>query len=234
MRNDLSTEERIDNYLLGRMTEAERAVFEQDMANDPDLREEYESQKELANAVQRAAMKDFLMDHSRKRAIRKVHDLRSFFSSGRRLTWAIASVAAILIAVVGVGNYTSTVGSLQRNGQTAFSQLDIPLVRGGNDGDALLADAYRQLERGEYDVAIVTIGQAMQKIKESLSAEVTSEETAYEHEVLQMQYYDLEWYEAIAYMRQGKVFKARRALASISSSQSPYAQMAGVILQESF
>ena len=45
MNNDISTEERIDNYLLGRMTEAERSAFEQEIERNPDLRKEYECQK---------------------------------------------------------------------------------------------------------------------------------------------------------------------------------------------
>ena len=52
MNNDITTEERIDNYLLGRMSEAERAAFERDLVKDADLKEEYECQKAIANAVQ--------------------------------------------------------------------------------------------------------------------------------------------------------------------------------------
>ena len=42
MNNDITTEERIDNYLLGRMAEAERAAFERDLATDAELKEEHE------------------------------------------------------------------------------------------------------------------------------------------------------------------------------------------------
>ena len=67
MNNDITTEERIDNYLLGRMSEAERAAFERDLATDAELKEEYECQKAVANAVQKVAMKDFLTQHAAER-----------------------------------------------------------------------------------------------------------------------------------------------------------------------
>ena len=47
-----------------------------------------------------------------------------------------------------------------------------------------------------------------------------------EHQVLQQKLYDLEWYEAIALMKQGKVIKAKRALEAIATSSSPYADTA--------
>ena len=224
MKNDISTEERIDQYLLGRMTEAERTAFEKEMDEDSDLREEYESQREVANAVRRAAMKDFLIRHSKKRRTR---------FSGMKILWTVASVAAILIAVVGVNNYSSTVHALQQNGLSAFSQLEQPVARGGDQLDAWIAEAYMLLEGEEYEAASAIIEKAKESISLSLAFEVTSEESAYEHEILQMKYYDLEWYETIVLMRQGKVLKARKALKAIASSESPYALTAGTLLKNS-
>ena len=182
MKNDISTEERIDQYLLGRMTEAERTAFEKEMDEDSDLREEYESQREVANAVRRAAMKDFLIRHSKKRRTR---------FSGMMILWTVASVAAILIAVVGVNNYSSTVHALQQNGLSAFSQLEQPVTRGGDQLDAWIAEAYMLLEGEEYEAASAIIEKAKESISQSLAIEVTSEESAYEHGILQMKYYDL-------------------------------------------
>ena len=239
MNNDITTEERIDNYLLGRMSEAERAAFEHDLVVDAELKEEYECQKAVANAVQKVAMKDFLTQHAAERQAESnnVIDLstyfkqasgkiREFFSSGQRVAWTLASVAAMVVAIVGSVNYTSTLNTMQGNGMLAYIELTVPVSRDGNELDALIENAYTLIGAGEFDQALVTIGAAKTMVNEALDEPVVSEEDEYEHQVLQQKQYDLEWYEAIVLMRQGKVFKAKRMLKSIASSSSPYANMA--------
>ena len=250
MNNDITTEERIDNYLLGRMSQAERAAFERDLATDADLKEEYECQKAIANAVQKVAMKDFLTQHAadRKKAELPVAadiaesngnviDLTSifsriservqgFFSSGQRVAWTLASVAAMVVAIVGSVNYTSTLHSMQGNGMLAYAELAAPVARDGNELDTMIEDAYNLIGTGELDKALDAIEKAKAKVMESIAQPVETEEDEYEHQVLQLKAYDLEWYEAIVLMKQGKVIKAKRALEAIASSSSPYADTA--------
>ena len=239
MNNDITTEERIDNYLLGRMSEAERAAFERDLATDAELKEEYECQKAVANAVQKVAMKDFLTQHAAERQAESnnVIDLstyfkqatgkiREFFSSGQRVAWTLASVAAMVVAIVGSLNYTSTLHSMQGNGMLAYAELSAPVARDGNELDAMIEDVYDLIGEGELEKATDAIEKAKSTVSERLSQPVETEEDEYEHQVLQLKLYDLEWYEAIILMRQGKVFKAKRMLKSIASSSSPYANMA--------
>ena len=254
MNNDITTEERIDNYLLGRMSEAERAAFERDLATDAELKEEYECQKAIANAVQKVAMKDFLTQHAaeRKIAVRpaaanvdksnaNVIDLTSlfirisnkvqgFFSSGQRVAWTLASVAAMVVAIVGSVNYTSTLHTMQGNGMLAYAELSAPVARGGNELDAMIEDAYNLIGESELDKATDAIEKAKGMGLESLAQPAETEEDEYKHQVLQLKLYDLEWYEAIVLMRQGKVIKAKRMLKSIASSSSPYANMAKTCL----
>ena len=239
MNNDITTEERIDNYLLGRMSEAERAAFERDLVVDAELKEEYECQKAVANAVQKVAMKDFLTQHAAERQSESnnVIDLstyfkqasgkiREFFSSGQRVAWTLASVAAMVVAIVGSVNYTSTLHTMQGNGMLAYTELTVPVSRDGNELDALIENAYTLIGAGEFDQALVTIGAAKTMVNEALDVPVVSEEDEYEHQVLQQKQYDLEWYEAIVLMRQGKVLKAKKALEAISTSDGPYAEVA--------
>ena len=239
MNNDITTEERIDNYLLGRMSEAERAAFERDLATDAELKEEYECQKAVANAVQKVAMKDFLTQHAAERQAESnnVIDLstyfkqatgkiREFFSSGQRIAWTLASVAAMVVAIVGSLNYTSTLHSMQGNGMLAYAELSAPVARDGNELDAMIEDVYDLIGEGELEKATDAIEKAKSTVSERLSQPVETEEDEYEHQVLQLKLYDLEWYEAIILMRQGKVLKAKKALKAISTSDSPYAVVA--------
>ena len=239
MNNDITTEERIDNYLLGRMSEAERVAFERDLAADAELKEEYECQKAVANAVQKVAMKDFLAKHAaeRQEESSNVIDLstyfkqatgkiREFFSSGQRVAWTLASVAAMVVAIVGSVNYTSTLHTMQGNGMLAYAELSAPVARDGNKLDTMIEDAYDFIGEGNLDKATDAIEKAKATVSERLSQPVETEEDEYEHQVLQQKLYDLEWYEAIVLMRHGKVLKAKKALNAISTSDSPYADAA--------
>ena len=250
MNNDITTEERIDNYLLGRMSEAERAAFERDLATDAELKEEYECQKAIANAVQKVAMKDFLTQHAAERqevelsvaadlaeSNGSVIDLTSlfsrisdkvqgFFSSGQRVAWTLASVAAMVVAIVGSVNYTSTLNTMQGNGMLAYAELSAPVARDGNELDTMIEDAYNLIGEGDLDKATDAIEKAKATVSARLAEPVETEEDEYEHQVLQQKLYDLEWYEAIVLMRHGKVLKAKKALNAISTSDSPYADAA--------
>ena len=239
MNNDITTEERIDNYLLGRMSEAERAVFEHDLETDADLKEEYECQKAIANAVQKVAMKDFLTQHAAERQEessnvvdlstyfkRATGKIREFFSSGQRVAWTLASIAAMVVAIVGSVNYTSTLHTMQGNGMLAYAELSAPVARNGNELDTMIENAYDLIGSGEFDKATDAIEKAKATVSERLAQPVETEEDEYKHQVLQLKLYDLEWYEAIVLMRQGKVIKAKKALKAISISDSPYADTA--------
>ena len=57
MRSELTILEQIDLYLTGKMHPAELAIFEQQIAESPDLANQLEKQKELIRAVNRKALR---------------------------------------------------------------------------------------------------------------------------------------------------------------------------------
>ena len=65
-------EERIDNYITGKMTPEEILQFRKDLNTDMQLREEYERVKEISDAIQRRALKDKLVqvEKTKKRSPR--------------------------------------------------------------------------------------------------------------------------------------------------------------------
>lgn len=250
MNNDITTEERIDNYLLGRMSEAEKAAFERDLETDAELKEEYVCQKAIANAVQKVEMRDFITQYAAERqkaglpvaadlanTNENVIDLTSifsrisekvqgFFSSGQRVALTFASVAAMLVAVIGGVNYTSTLSTMRNEGMIAYADLSAPIARDGNQIDILIEQAYSQIGNSKWDDAMASIGKVRTLISDSLSDSATTEEEVYEQQILKSKEYELDWYEAIILMKQGKIRKAKRVLESISVSDSPYAENA--------
>ena len=239
MYNDITTEERIDNYLLGRMSDGEKRLFENDLEKDAELKEEFECQKQVANAVQKVAMRDFLAKHAEERQKEKsnvidlsevfgrmANTVRDFFSSGQRVVWAFASSAAMIVSVIGGVNYASTLTLMRNVGMVAYADLSTPMARDGNLFDALINQAYSQIGKNEWDDAMSTIAEVRSLITDNLSTNATSEEEAYEQQILSQKNYDIDWYEAIILMKQGKIIKAKRLLEAIAASDSPYAETA--------
>ena len=250
MNNDITTEVRIDNYLLGCMSEAERAAFEHDLITDAKLKEEYECQKLIANAVQKIAMKAFLTKHAaeRKKAdlpvvtditesndngidltdlFRRISEkLQGFLGSGQRIAWTLASVAAMVVVIVGSVRYASTLHSMQDYGMLAYTELPVPMSRDGNEIDTMIEEAYNLIGSGELNKAIDAIEKAKANVMECLAQPLENKEDEYAPNVLHLKVYELEWYKAIVLMKHGKVAKAKRVLETIASSSSPYAETA--------
>lgn len=226
MQNDISTEERIDNYLLNRMSEQERQQFESELASNPELQKELESQRQVANAVQRAAMNSFLKQHAQQRS----NKYRSLFSSTRRVIWTVTSIAAMFVLVIGFMSYNKTANTFRNEGLLAYNNLEIPVARDGNQIDILAAKAYQMIGDGDYSLARKTIEEARDYIKTELIVEPRTDEEKYRNQVLQMKEYELEWLEVIMMMKQGKVMNSKRILRRIISSNSPYSKIARTLL----
>jgi hypothetical protein len=226
MQNDISTEERIDNYLLNRVSEQERQQFESELASNPELQKELESQRQVANAVQRAAMNSFLKQHAEQRNKKVI----SLFSSTKRVLWTITSIAAVFVLVIGFMNYNKTANTFRNEGLLAYNNLEIPVARDGNQIDILSAKVYHMIGDGDYSLARKTIEEARVYIKAELMEEPRTDEEKYRNQVLQMKEYDLEWLEVIMMMKQGKVMNSKRILHRIITSNSPYSKSARTLL----
>jgi hypothetical protein len=71
MRNELERMERIEQYLLGRLSLDDKAAFEADMALDPTLREDVEAQRDLMEGADRAAWRQRVRKAGRRFRIRR-------------------------------------------------------------------------------------------------------------------------------------------------------------------
>lgn len=57
MRSSLEQFERISDYVSGKMSDAERSLFELDLKNDPDLQQQVDFQKDMVRIVERKALR---------------------------------------------------------------------------------------------------------------------------------------------------------------------------------
>ena len=100
MRNheEISLEqlEKIESYLLSRMDEEERIVFEGQMTVNPELYHEVQLQKELIDAIELGALREFLEEISLQS---KERDEESISSQPNRYWYAMAASVLALIAI---------------------------------------------------------------------------------------------------------------------------------------
>ena len=71
MRNELEEMEQIENYLLNKMTEAEKKSFEQQMESDPQLKNRIANQYLLVSGMKRLAVKESIQASEKKYFLRK-------------------------------------------------------------------------------------------------------------------------------------------------------------------
>ena len=87
-------EERIDNYVMGKMSAEERNSFEQEIANDAELQAEVALHRDVVRAIRMKAAKEHLQKVERQ--IRAEENRRKVF---KRLAPVIALAACLVVGV---------------------------------------------------------------------------------------------------------------------------------------
>ena len=217
---DIERNNRIDEYLTGAMPESDRTSFEAELLEAETLREEVETQRTIAEAVQAVHLKNMLADVEAD--IRRKHIIR------RIVTWTSSAAAAVAIVLSGYSLRQSNL--IKTIGGECLAELTPPVSRNGNTIDSLLTQAYSQIAVNEYTAAASALAAARLLIDKGLDAPATDDESRYRHALLQQHRYDVDWLEAVTLMKQGRHRKARRLLESIAVSSSPYSAKAREIL----
>ena len=235
-------EEKIDNYILGRLSAEQTQAFEELMANDEELRGEVALRREMITAVQLSAADAML------RKLRAAHTAEqakqaeereaakeaeeAFAEQQRRaaaerrrrraFTWGFATVALAACFVVGLFVHLDYQQSYTAYGNSL--QLSTVMLRGE---EVLSNDIIEAIEAEEYERAHILIAQAREMTFDaSRLAESTAEELEYEREIYAHEQALVEWLEAVTLMREGRWLKARRQLKAIAASDSPYREEA--------
>ena len=185
-------QDKIDNYLLHRMTEKERKAFEEELLNDEELRD----QLEFTQAVQRTlqsrnekleAMErwrdDYVWGEGAKPAVRPNR-------TKQVLLWA-SGIVAMLLAVFFIFKifYTDDAG---------VTNKPVIIVRNGFRGGFDYADIVRQLEEGNYEAALETIDEQQKAVSADsielvLKPYTDDEARAYDMQIVKDKSDDLKW-----------------------------------------
>lgn len=238
-------EEKIDNYILGRLSAEQTQAFEELMANDEELRGEVALRREMITAVQLSAADAMLRklraahvaeqaeqaEQAEEREAAKEAE-EAFAEQQRRaaaerrrrraFTWGFATVALAACFVVGLFVHLDYQQSYTAYGNSL--QLSTLALRGE---EVLSNDIIEAIEAEEYERAHILIAQAREMTFDtSRLAESTAEEVEYEREIYAHEQALVEWLEAVTLMREGRWLKARRQLKAIANTDSPYREEA--------
>ena len=237
-------EEKIDNYILGRLSAEQTQAFEELMANDEELRGEVALRREMITAVQLSAADAMLRklraahvaeqaEQAKEREAEAAKEAEEAFAEQQRraaaerrrrraFTWGFTTVALAACFVVGLFVHLDYQQSYTAYGNSL--QLSTLALRGE---EVLSNDIIEAIEAEEYERAHILIAQAREMTFDaSRLAESTAEEVEYEREIYAHEQALVEWLEAVTLMREGRWLKARRQLKAIANTDSPYREEA--------
>lgn len=225
MEDNINISEKIDRYILGQMSEEEKTAFEVELSSDSELKHEYELQREIILATQRLHFKRYLQNIEQQARLKRKRMIRTVS------TWSIAA-AIVCVCVVGVDMKYSS--DLRNTSMLCYAETGAPLTRSDSEVDELLAQAYELIGNNELKSASSNILDAEKLINIELKKQITTEEEQYHKEIMLLQKQDIDWYKALIMMKEGKIFKSRKALKKIASSDSRYAEQARNILETNY
>ena len=225
MEENINISEKIDRYVLGQMSEEEKAAFEAVLSSDPELKHEYELQREIILATQRLHFKRHLQNIEQQARLKRKRMIRTVS------TWSIAA-AIVCVCVVGVDMKYSS--DLRNTSMLCYAETGAPLTRSDSEVDELLAQVYELIGENELGAASSKILAAEKIINEELKRPATTEEEQYRREIMLLQKQDIDWYKALILMKEGEIFKSRKTLKKIASSDSRYAEQARNILETNY
>ena len=218
-------QEQIDAYIMGTMGNDEKAIFEEQLLQNTDLKHEVEVQTSIADAVQAVHLKQVLQSVEAKLAVTKLFWRKFYRYVGLAASFVIICAFSL--------SYIQT-NKFKKLGGTLYADVVMPKSRDVNSLDSLLSVAYYQIGSGEYGFAQNSLDEANKLIAKELIIEAFDEESKYQHQLIRTKQYDTQWYQAILLMKQGKARKAKAIIKEIAKSDGPYSKEAKTLIQNKF
>lgn len=234
MAEKQNIEERIDRYLLRQMEPIERLEFEADLRNDSALKEEYVIQRTIFESVQRVGMRRAIQNIAEEHeSLSLFSRIKAFFTEGQNRvgTYSYAfAVAACIVCVCVFSLRLNTAANFRTIGTECYAELTAPIARSSDEIADKISEVYDLIGADELDYAQTLIDSANALLTHNNQQFESAEQAEYYEALRQGYKEDLEWYQAIIYMKEGKVSKAKKALKAIAENNGTYAGEAIYIL----
>ena len=237
---DIRFQDKIDNYLLNRMSIEERHEFEQEVEVNAELKEQLEF-----NRIVQAAIKDrgdklsqiakweqeepeqlIEQDDEQNNSVVPVKSWRKY------LYWS-SGIAAVF--VVGFFIFSTMKYSSSDGGSPSFGDSYGNVYRGGSAIDSDIIDL---LEKGEYGTALMLIEREESEVKGELSSlndlrqGLSKEDIEYEMEIIEDELHRLQWLKAIALKGCDKKEEALSVLDDLRKIKGEYQLKADSLYKE--
>ena len=208
---------RIDQYLLGKMTDEARLAFEQEIEIDTELREQFEFTKDVKQVItdrnrRLAQIREWEQDYKNKKESR---------STQRKFLYWISGIAAIFI----VGFFLFSPVYFDKNDEMSNP---IPMTQGSFRGGEDNSSIEKALENGNFDAALAQIeererGLEVEKAEtEKEKPNMDIEEYTYLQEVYKIQYDGLQLLKAYALIGLKRNNEAINILDELRQKDSPF------------
>jgi len=249
---DEKLSDKMDNYLKGRLSAAERQAFEAELSANEALRSEFETHKQLVQAVEMEGVQQLLNHLHEKHFAEQVSHQAG--QKGRtvvfrpRRTWAGLAAAASVALLLALGWWWQQPASQQALYDQYYSPaIGLPTTLGISD-DPQFVEGMISYKLGEYAAALenwraiqgekaandtlqfyqgmahLAIGEAATALEKLQPLAEPSTESAWQSQAT--------WYAALAWLKQGEAEKARPLLQRLNESTNPFAEKSGQLLEE--
>ena len=220
---NFESQDRIDDYLMGRMPDDERMAFEKELEGDKKLKEQLEFTGNLKQAlksrnVKLAAMEKWKDDYIWEEDRRVVASSRP---SGKRVLYWISGVAAVFVA----GFFVIRNLNVGSNGSDFLSSpgFDNTVFRAGSDN----SDVEFLFSQKKYDEALALIEQKNQVLnKDTLeligNPEIEKEQIEYKLLIYRDQADELKWLKVHALIELNRRYDALPLLNELRSREGLY------------
>ena len=217
--NTIERTDKIDAYLAGTMSEAEKKEFEglllgseTSLEDRTKLQDEMELQKEIIFAIRRRGFREMVKkDIAEINKEKDEHHQRikriKIWSLGGSTLMAMAAVLLLLFVLAPVAQ------QMQDYSNQYISSIEVNVTRGDVDQVQSLDDAILLMQNDHWREAEQIIDGIYRK-------------TELDKENQQETYYKAEWLKAICLMHEGKALQAKRLLRRIVNSDSAYSNQA--------
>ncbi len=218
-------QERIDNYLLGRLSDVERLAFEQDLEKDAELKGQYEYTKVVKDALMVENIENTIKKWNQAYNEEKEQNKSKQVSIRKNLYW-ISGIAAVFIVGFFIGH------TFQMSEELAMPEA-IPSYHSVHESsrgtESMEDDAVQMIDEGDYDLALNILEEQEDALNNEMeknedkwsSSSMTQEEYKVEQENLKRKIDRVLWLKS-----QALLGKAVSLLDSIRHSESDYQEYA--------
>ncbi len=217
--------EKIDNYLLGKMPDAERQAFEQEMEADAALKREVALQREIISALCEQASIEQQVRQDAEAVRQRVGQHEKHISKTHRLTISIISSIAVA-ACLTVAFIIPQLNRLQDIPTPDYSSIhdmySQSTIRGGDNIFSTISEATALMDNSRYGEAYNILSAATEQMGN------VTRDNKQQYEIKE----DLLYLQAVCAIKRHQLFRSKRLLRQVADMKGNHQQEAEQLLRQ--